>query len=380
MNKILTRRGQEYFEVLDSLHSKGYVTSERWHSLSVKEQENTLRMTSRVIEDTLLEHGYSKGSPTEQKRYRLLWMKERGMTDGTIGNNKEDQIKNLEADPIFSAVTALRKQLQDEANLVIEETTKKAEQRVTEINTKNSELENKLVNLQDKYNEFTIVHNEIKNKADKLESELLDAIRAKTHFETALKAEQAGFLKDKSQFEIDLENLRDKHNNLDKEKTKEFENLHVKYKEEISLIKEYSERQRHDHIAEIENLKVAKNRLEKELDKFKDSEQKVKRSNDELRQQLKRLDGDNKHLHKENSLSSISLRNTEGLLLEAKGELKQLHIMLTDQKMDYQNTSRQLLDYKERVGRLEEQLQQVKIELLKEKDNKNKRGEDIVRD
>ncbi len=375
MNKILTRRGQEYFEVLDSLHSKGYVTSERWHLLSVKEQENTPRMTSRVIEDTLLEHGYSKGSPTEQKRYRLLWMKERGITDGSIGDDKEDQIKNLEADPIFSAVTALRKHLHDEANLMIEEAVKKAEKKVTEVNTKNSELETKLSNLQDKYNEFAIVHNELKSKAEKLESDLLNAVREKTHFEATLKAEQESFLKDKCQFETDLKNLHDKLNNLSKEKTKEIENLHVKYKEEISLIKEYSERQRHDHITEIENLKVAKNRLEKELDKVKDSEQRVRRFNDELGQQLKKTEEDNKNFQKESSLASINLRNTEGSLLEAKGELKQLRILLADQKMEYQNANKQLLDYKEKVGRLEEQLQQAKIELLKEENNKKRREE-----
>lgn len=370
MNKILTRRGQEYFEVLDSLYSKGYVTNERWHLLNIKEQENTPRMTSRVIEDALLEHGYSKGSPTEQKRYRLLWMKERGMASGLIGENKEDQIKNLESDPVFSAVTALRKQLRDEANLVIEEATKKAEQKVTEINTKNSELETKLYNLQDKYNEFTVIHNELKNKANKLGNDLLEAIKEKTHFETTLKAEQANFLKDKSQFETDLKDLRNKYDNLYKDKTKEIEDLHTKYKEEVSLIKEYSERQRHDHIAEIENLKVANNKLDKQVEKITLLEQKANNTNTELKQRIKTLEGELDFSSKIHSDLTRKFHASETALAETKGELKQLQISLNEYKNNFQENQKQLLDYKEKVGRLEEQLQQARLELAKREKGK----------
>ena len=94
MNKILTRRTQEYFEVLDDLHAKHYVTNEQWQTLSAKDQVNTLRMTSRAIEDALLEYGYSKGSPTEQKKYRLLWMQEIGII---AENNKTNNLipKNI---------------------------------------------------------------------------------------------------------------------------------------------------------------------------------------------------------------------------------------------------------------------------------------------
>jgi chromosome segregation ATPase len=365
MNKILTRRGQEYFEVLDRLHSKGYVTNEQWHLLSIKEQENTPRMTNRVIEDTLLEHGYSKGSPTEQKRYRLLWMKERGIADELVGENKVDQIKNLELDPVFGAVAALRKQLNEEAGLVIEEAAKKAEEKVAEVGAKNSELEARISNLQDKYNEIAVTHDELKNKAKSLEINLLETIKDKTHFEATLEAERVGFLKDKKQFEANLDNLNNKHDTLCGAKAKEIEDLHIKYKEEISLIREYSERQRHDHIAEIENLKVAKNKLEKELDKVKDLERKTNSANVELGQHFKRLEEENKNLQKENNVLVINSRNTEGLLSEARGELKQLRILLADQKEEYQNINKQLFDYKERVGRLEEQLQQTKTELIK---------------
>jgi len=380
MNRILTRRAQEYFEILDSLRSKGYMTNEQWRLLSVKEQEKTPRMTSRVIEDALLENGYSKGSPTEQKKYRFLWMRERGIDSGLDKESKDNQIRNLESDPIFSAVNALRKQLSDQAGVVIEEAAKRAEEKVAEVSAKNSELETKLSNLQDKCNEFAIAHNELKNKANKLETALLDAIKEKTHFEATLKAEQTNFLKDKKQFEDKLGNLNNKYDTLCSTKAKEIEDLHLKYKEEISLIKEYSERQRHDHIAEIENLKVVKSKLEKELDKAKDSEQRVNRMNTELSQRFKRLEEENKKLQKENSILVVNSRNTEGLLSEARGELKQLHILLADQKDEYQNINKQLFDYKERIGRLEEQLQQTKAELLKKSDRYNNNGRRVRRE
>lgn len=126
MNKTLTRRAKEYFEVLDELRSKGYITNEEWQLLSVQEQESSLRMTNRIIEDSLLEHGYSKGLPTEQKKYRHLWMQERGVDPKAT---KETKSKILESDPILSAVTALKKQLNDEARVRVEEANQKADKR-----------------------------------------------------------------------------------------------------------------------------------------------------------------------------------------------------------------------------------------------------------
>lgn len=360
MNKILTRRAKEYFEVLDGLRLEGYVTNEQWQSLSIQEQTNAPRMTSRTIEDALLEHSYSKGSPSEQKKYRLLWMKERGIASELSGNT---QARDLESDPIFGAVSAIRKQLNDEANLLIEEAAKKADEKVAEINTKYSNLQTQLANLQGKYNELAVLHDELKNKAKSVESDLLQIIKDKARAEATLKSEQEGFLKDRGQFESDIAELKDKHNSLVKSHEKYIESLHAQYKGEISLIKEYSERQRHSHIAEIDNLKVAKSKLEKELDKTKDTEQKLTHTNIDLARQLKRQEEETKHFQKENVTLVTDLRNNDKVFAETKGELKQLQISLSNQKEDYQNANKQLLDYKERVGRLEEQLQQAKTEL-----------------
>lgn len=363
MNKALTRRAKEYFEVLDELHSKGYVGNEQWQFLSAQEQENTLRMTNRVIEDNLLKNDYSKGSPNEQKKYRILWMKERGIDYESVKN------RNLESDPIFSAVSALRKQLNDEAKLRIEEATKRSDEKIVEADDKSLNLQAKLVDMHEKCNELAATHNEVKKKVRTLETDLLQAVKEKVAAEAESRYKEEAFLKSQNQFEDDIASLKDKYDDLVESSEKYSESLHSKYKGEISIIREYCEKQRHDHMLEIENSKVARNKLEKELDKVKDSEKKCIRINIEVTQQLKRSEKEVKHLQKENSILIANLRSSESALAENKGEFKQLKILLNNQKEDSKSINKQLLDYKESVGRLEEQLQHAKE---KSKGNKKK--------
>jgi hypothetical protein len=75
----LTRRAQEYFEVLDQLRKDGYLTHEEWVVASNDEVKQHQRMTNTVIEDALAKCGYSRGSPNELKKYRMQWMDARGI-------------------------------------------------------------------------------------------------------------------------------------------------------------------------------------------------------------------------------------------------------------------------------------------------------------
>ncbi len=65
MQKPLTRRAREYFEVFDALRAEGYLSYEEWQYIEPNDQKNHLRMTNVIIEDALLERCYSKGSASE---------------------------------------------------------------------------------------------------------------------------------------------------------------------------------------------------------------------------------------------------------------------------------------------------------------------------
>jgi hypothetical protein len=67
MANLLTRRAREYYEVFDELYEDGYIPHEIWQTLSKEKQESQAKMTVRIVEDALTEHGYSKGCSNEQK-------------------------------------------------------------------------------------------------------------------------------------------------------------------------------------------------------------------------------------------------------------------------------------------------------------------------
>lgn len=138
MSNVLTRRAKEYFEVLDSLQAKGYVTSEQWQMLETHKQITAARMTNRVIEDTLLAYGYSKGSPPEQKKYRLRWMMARGLATEIVPDN------NLKSDRILDAVQVLMQQLNDETIAKLNARVKILDIRLAQISKEKTRIEFKL--------------------------------------------------------------------------------------------------------------------------------------------------------------------------------------------------------------------------------------------
>jgi len=138
MNDFLTRRAKEYFEVLDGLQTKGYVISEQWQALDAHKQITASRMTNRVIEDALLAYGYSKGSPPEQKKYRLRWMKARGIATETAPDN------NLKSDRILETVQALMQQLNDETIVKLNARVKILEVNLAQVSKEKARLELKL--------------------------------------------------------------------------------------------------------------------------------------------------------------------------------------------------------------------------------------------
>ena len=112
MQKILTRRAKEYFEVLDELRQEGFITHEEWQVLPTNDQLTKSKMTNRIIEDALIDHNYSKGSPNELKKYRQLWMQERDISPEI---NELNQNIDIQSDPILSAVDHFRKKIYSEA-------------------------------------------------------------------------------------------------------------------------------------------------------------------------------------------------------------------------------------------------------------------------
>lgn len=361
MSKVLTRRAREYFEILDLLREEGLVTHEEWMQLDAKQQSETPRMTVRTIEDALLEAGYSKGSSNEQKKYRLLWMQERGL----IPEEKHSQTRLVQDDPLFGAAVAIRKQLQDEATRVISEEKRKTDEIVQEVNAKYSNLQTQLTSVHEKYSEVCKENTELKSKSEKTELELLQTLKNKVSLEAILEAKEKELFKEKENFENKSKEEKSKYDALVIQNKKEIDSLIQKHQDEVSTIKEYSERQRHDHVVEIENSRVAKKKLEADLEKARESAEKLTRTNIELTHLTKRLEDEITYLRNDYKSMKDKGRTIEREYAETKGELKQLQFLFNNQRSDYQKIQSNFIECKEQTGRLEEQLQQTKNELAK---------------
>ena len=117
MNESLTRRAQEYFEVFDELHAEGYVSHEEWMATPLKERESIAKMTNHMIQDLLVEKGYSRGSPNELLKYRKRWLQKRGILE----SQGMQQPQSASDDPIYQVFETVRQKFEKEAEDKIDE-------------------------------------------------------------------------------------------------------------------------------------------------------------------------------------------------------------------------------------------------------------------
>lgn len=347
-----TRREREVWEACDELWEEL-----REDGLSVSE------LTGEKIKAKLVHLGYSRGNPKQIYQYRNSWQLSRNIDEN------EDLVSEERS-------AALSEKVQKSVELLFKEIQVEADEKITRAK---NEFEDKLKDFSSKCEavnrESEVLRNRLDGTIDELNSishinlELSSKLNEEKHQHEITKEKLNGVEARHRQFEINAERRESLLNERSKKEHDDaqirIDNLIAVHKKEISDLKEHSENQRYQYIVESENLKVANSKLEKQLEKITLLEQKTNNNNNELRQSIRILEEELGLFNKMHNDLIQKSHDIEKVLSETKGELKQLQILLVNQKNDYQNANKQLLDYKEKVGRLEEKLCHAQIEIKK---------------
>ena len=347
-----SRREREVWEACDEL----------WEELQ-EEGLSISELTGERLKSKLVDLGYKRGNQGQIYQYRNSWQLSRG-----IEENDDLMLEERNAflsEKVQKAVDLLFKEIQAEADAKITRSKDELEVKLKEYSNKYDVIKKENEVLLNKLDEALQGLDAIKQTSTELSSRLSKEKHEHEITKEKLNNTEANYSQLKINSEKSERLLNERNEKDKKEAQNQMDGLVDALKKDMSALKEQSENKRHQYIAEIENLKVANNKLDRQLEKVTLLEQKTSNINIELKQRIKNLENELGQAHKTHSDLIQKSHTTEKIFAETKGELKQLQILLANQKEDYQNANKQLLDYKERVGRLEEQLQQAKMELTK---------------
>lgn len=347
MSKLLTRRAREYYEVFDELYEDGYVPHEIWQTLSKEKQESQAKMTIRIVEDSLVEHGYSKGCSNEQKKYRTCWLQDRGLTD--LENLNVDSAKS---DPIVGAVEAFKKRIEKEAH-------EKADQSIQSMQTQLNKIKEEYSNLKQEHqvvlNERNLAIDDAKklNYANKsLENDVVKFKKDCSNLESNLNKEKADHAESIKKEQEHRERLiKSKNDALDR--LTESNNKHRDdYKQSVSELKEQSEQQRHAFIARIDALNTENQKLSKSLHKAEMSEQKANDQCQVLQKQLNQLKNTYNDLNKDFKQKTDLLLKSEKQAAKLESKAIELESIVADEKAEKQKIQEKLLEAQKELGKL----------------------------
>jgi chromosome segregation ATPase len=356
--KPLTRRAREYCEVLDKLRDEGYLTYEEWEAVSPKIQEEKTRLTSRQLEDEMMAAGYSKGSPQEQKKYRQLWLKERGILEGN-----ELQMGHVTSDPILSAVETFKKRLEKDANERAENAIQAAQIKVKKADEKHKILEEEYYGLNQE-------RDSLQNELSKLKR--TQAYLEKTHgtLEKNYESLEKQLKEDNKNYKEHKEKEQKHHKEMMDEKDKTINQLRVdlqktkqEAKQDISDIKESAEKQRHQFIVDIQVLRDENNKLQKQTHKLELNLQKMTTQAQIKEQQRKQLQQSYETLSKEYKVKSKESLEKDKKLSALQVANRMLEETKTQYKNDLEKAQKNHADAKEKIGYLLNDLEDKKRQL-----------------
>lgn len=228
----LTRRAQEYFEVLDLLRKEGYLAHEEWVSASNEEVKQHQRMTNTVIEDALAKRGYSRGSPNELKKYRMQWMDARGIKYTPIPSPISAPRQSLSVNYTDDALkNHLKKTLQDN-EIELKKTT-----------VENDKLKSTIESLQQSLHDAHDKINTLFQTNISLQAELVKEKNNRFACESQLKASENAFKQFKNETSHHFESLQGINESSLQYLSEENKRLKESYQQELKRSQEFNERE-----------------------------------------------------------------------------------------------------------------------------------------
>ena len=349
MNESLTRRAQEYFEVFDELHAEGYVSHEEWMATPLKERESIAKMTNHMIQDLLVEKGYSRGSPNELLKYRKRWLQKRGILESQIGQKD----KPASDDPIYQMVESVRLKLEKEAEDKVDEAKQTADQKVNEANERYEDIKKELLLTRKTLDALQADHRSMKEENRAFTSTLKESEKKNTAFETQLtgleKSSAELLKKEKTHHEEMMQNKDNTIKRLEDDLHKSRED----YKSQLSDLKQQSEDQRHQLIVEVRSYKDKSQKLEKECHQLQLAEQRLKSQYQSLEKQSKQLKATYDMLNQDYKKKATEFLESEKERTALKTKLAALENKLLDEKHEREIAHNKLLSAQAHFGKLE---------------------------
>lgn len=247
MQQPKTRREKEIWEACDALYAQSGASE---------------TITGELIFTQLIALGFKKGSPNEIYRYRKTWKAARGLM------KKEQMIQQRQLtphDPIARAVQMVRDELIAQANQSLDELKTAYEQKLFQLETEHNNIKTECLGFIDKNDQLEKERALYKIQAESLAEENKRLITDLAQVQVQLQLTQQHNLAQKTQYETACAELKTHFQTVAQKQDQQIAEGFAAWKKDTTDYKDLIERQRHAFIAEIDNLKVKNDVLEKTL-------------------------------------------------------------------------------------------------------------------
>lgn len=350
MQRQLTRREREVWAACDHLFSSGITGS---------------NITGEALQTCLAEMGYRKGSFNEIYRYRKTWEQSRNVD---LRAPLPPLIKTEPLpDPLLQAVQQVRLILQKESADQISQIKQEAEQTVTTLNDELQVARQELAELQRILSEKESSNLRLQEEGEKAASLIHQLEQDTIHWKA--EALRFGQLAEErlKQHEIALNELKGAHAAEINRLKQQLESNKATYEKTINEYKDNQEKQRHQWIAEKDQLQTNNLKLEKQLQKAELADQHSREQSNLYSAELEKANHELMLLKDENSQLKHNQVKLETIMDFHKKEAHDLKQKLQAQEQLYMNEHGQLLIALEQVKLLKDKLRQVKNKVIKDK-------------
>lgn len=235
-------------------------------------------------------------------------------------------------DALTKAVANLLEKIRAESEAENTQIREAAERTVAQITEENSTLQEKLTAVQTNLQETQLALNHLQANYQLAQEALIDERK-----KTAVLTERSNHhekLVQKTQEEADkrLAEINHSHTQIVEYLKDELNSLKKYYQEELSKLKEISEKQRQKYIVEIDQLKVAKEKAETSYLKLAAESAQQKKQNDSLLEKVKDLEIHLKVFDQENQKLQRDYHEKEKQIVSLTAEMNQKDVMMKDLK------------------------------------------------
>ena len=353
-------------------NKQGRREGEVWDACDELFGENR-KLTLDQIQSKLETLGLDRGSPNYIYKYRKTWSDSKGITQEELKSlhhvmERETQRKSTNEEGIPKALlksfSLYLREINQQSHDHYQPKINDLEAILKSEKEKNNQLENDCLSLKEKVAFLEQGLDEIRESKRQTDNELIQLHQNNSTLKHQLQAKEdfIQMLEQKNVAQINELKANAKARIEQLENSLQETNIQHKIEKEVLL--NHQERERHKTMLEMDDLKVARHKVEQELSISLEKQQHLKQENQQFIQKISRLvtelnliNNDYQKLtqshQKLKQRSDQEIHDREKALALIKGECNQLKQQLSDQNALYQRAQEKLLEQKEQLIRLE---------------------------